>query len=60
MPTSSIDLERKKETGELKPLYTMANGHNHVIVRALETHPKAIPWKIQIQFCVATGLLGVV
>ena len=38
----------------------MANGHSHVIVRALEIHLKAVPWKIEIQFCVVADLLGVV
>lgn len=60
MPKLSIDLEKKKETRELKPLYTMASGHSHVIVRALEIHLKAVPWKIEIQFCVVADLPGVV
>jgi hypothetical protein len=28
----------------------MAKGHDHEIVRALETHPKAIPWKLKLNF----------
>ena len=38
------------------PIYTMAKGRDHKVVRDLETHPKAIPWKIEIEFCVVTGL----
>ena len=34
----------------------MAKDRDHEIVRALETHPKAIPRKIDIDFCVLTGL----
>ena len=34
----------------------MAKGHDHEIVRAAETHPKAGPWKIGIEFCVIMGL----
>ena len=33
----------------LGPLYTMAKGCDHEIVRALETHPKAIPWETEIE-----------
>jgi hypothetical protein len=33
-------------------------GHNHGIVRALEDHPKAIPWTIEIELCVVKGLPG--
>ena len=39
------------------PLHTMAKGHVHRIVKALETHLKAGPWKIEFDFCVVTGLL---
>lgn len=39
----------------LGPLHTMAKGLDHVVVRALETHPKAL-WKVQIKFCVVKGL----
>jgi hypothetical protein len=28
----------------------MAKGHEHEIVRALKTHPKAVPWTIGILF----------
>jgi hypothetical protein len=38
------------------PLYTMGKGHVHDIVRALETHPKVVPWKIEIEFCAVMGL----
>ena len=33
------------------PLYTTAKGHDHdhEIVTALETHPQAVPWKIEIE-----------
>ena len=34
----------------------MAKGRDHEIVRALETHPKAVPWRIDIEFCVVMGL----
>ena len=34
----------------------MAKGRDHEIVRGLETHPKAVPWKIAIEFCVVMGL----
>ena len=27
----------------------MAKGRDHEIVRALETHPKAVSWKIEIE-----------
>ena len=33
----------------------MAKGRDHDIMRALEIHPKAIPQKIEIEFCVGTG-----
>ena len=29
----------------------MAKGPDHQIVRALETRPKGVPWKIEIEFC---------
>ena len=35
---------------ELGSIYTMAEGHDHKIVRALETHPKAILWNIVLHF----------
>jgi hypothetical protein len=34
----------------------MAQGHDHGIRRALEGHPEAVPWKLEIEFCVVTGL----
>jgi hypothetical protein len=34
----------------------MAKGGDHDIMRALETHLKAIPWKFAIEFGVVTGL----
>jgi hypothetical protein len=34
----------------------MAKGRDHEVVRALETHPEAIPWKFEIEFCVVMGL----
>ena len=34
----------------------MAKGRDHEIVRAFETHPKAVPWTNEIEFCVVTGL----
>ena len=34
----------------------MAKNRDHEIVRALETHPKAVPWRIEIEFCVVMGL----
>ena len=34
----------------------MVKNHGHEVARALETHPKAVPWKIEIEFCVVTGL----
>lgn len=34
----------------------MASGHDREIAKALETHPKAEPWKIEIEFCVAMDL----
>ena len=34
----------------------MAKGHDHENVRALESYPKAIPWKIETKACVVTGL----
>jgi hypothetical protein len=30
--------------------------YDHEIVRALETHPKTIPWNMRIEFCVIMGL----
>ena len=30
----------------------MAKDHDHEQVRALETHLKAMPWNIEIEFCV--------
>ena len=37
-----------------RPLYTMAKGHNHEMLRVLETHPQAINWNWI--FRVITGL----
>lgn len=37
-------------------LYTMAKNRDHESVKAVETHPKAILWKIGIEFGVVTGL----
>ena len=34
----------------------MAKGCEHEIVSALETHPKAIQWKFEIEFGAVTGL----
>ena len=34
----------------------MTKGGDHDIVGALETHPKAVPWKFEIEFGVVTGL----
>ena len=34
----------------------MAKGLDHEMLRALETHPKAIPGKIEMEFCMVTGL----
>ena len=34
----------------------MAKGHDHEILLALETPPKAILLKIEIEFCVVMGL----
>jgi hypothetical protein len=34
----------------------MAKGCDHKIVRALETCPRALPWKIEIEFYVVKGL----
>ena len=34
----------------------MTKGCDHEIVRALETHPKAVLWTIEIELCVVTGL----
>lgn len=34
----------------------MANGHDHETLRALKTHPKAVPWKIEIDICVVIAL----
>jgi hypothetical protein len=39
------------------PPYTyMIEGQDHKIVRAVETHPKAIPWKTGNGLFAATGL----
>ena len=38
------------------PDSTMVKGRDHEIVRALETHLKAIPWRIKIEFCVVMRL----
>ena len=40
----------------LGPLYTMAKGRDHKILRVLETHLKAVPWTIDTEFCVVGGL----
>jgi len=37
-------------------LHTMAKGHHHKTVRALETHPKAISWRLEIELSVVIGL----
>ena len=42
------------------PQYTMAKSCDHEIVRALEAHPMAIPYQIEIKFSVVAGLLSVV
>jgi hypothetical protein len=34
----------------------MAKGSDHEVMRALESHPKAVPWKTDIEFGVVTGL----
>ena len=34
----------------------MAKGRDHEFVRALEINPKAVPWRIEIGFCVVMGL----
>ena len=34
----------------------MGSGCGHEIVRALETRPKAVLWKIEFEFCVVMGL----
>lgn len=34
----------------------MAKDRDHEIVRALGTHPKTTPGKIEIEVCVVTGL----
>ena len=35
----------------------MAKGCDHeIVMRAFETHLKAVPWEIQIDFCVVMGL----
>ena len=34
------------------PIYTIAKGHDNGILMALETHPKTVSWKIEIEFCV--------
>ena len=38
------------------PLYTMTKGRDHEIVRALDTHPKAVPWNILNELCADPGL----
>jgi hypothetical protein len=43
---SSRNTGRKMELG---PIYTMAKCHNHEFVRALETHSKALLWRIEIE-----------
>ena len=43
----SVNTGRKMDLG---PIYTMAKCHNHEFVRALETHSKALPWRIEIKF----------
>ena len=35
--------------------YTSQGHHNHEIVRALDYHPKAIPWALGKPFCVVMG-----
>ena len=37
-------------------LYIVAKSHDDEIVRALETHPKAVPWKFDLEICVVLGL----
>jgi len=34
----------------------MVKGCDNKNVRALETHPKAVPWENDIQFCVVVDL----
>ena len=52
-------LRRHYEEGTEGPLYTMAKGCDHEVVRALETYPEAIPWKFEIEFCVVMELPSV-
>lgn len=33
----------------------MANGRDHVFIRALQTHLETIPWKTEIEVRVVTG-----
>ena len=40
----------------LGPLYSMDKVRDHRIVRALETHPKAVPLKVEVEYCVVMGL----
>ena len=35
-----------------RPHYTIVKGCDHKIVRAFETHPKAVLWIIEIELCV--------
>ena len=34
----------------------MAKGRDHETVKALEAHPKATLWKMEVEICVMTGL----
>jgi hypothetical protein len=33
----------------------MTKGHDHEIMKDLETHPKVVQWKFEIGFCVGRG-----
>ena len=39
-----------KVVGFWGPLYTMAKGCDHEIVRVLEIHPKVVPWRTKLKF----------
>jgi hypothetical protein len=52
----SILLEWLVGDGNLSASSHYSHGRDHEIVREIETHPKAVPLQINIEFCVVMGL----
>ena len=44
----------------IKAIIIPKQAKDHETVRALDSHPKVIPWKIEIEFCAVLGLPSIV